>query len=39
MVCGFTTKGFVNYRPYFYKRRVKWAYSAVIGVNKSLNNC
>jgi len=38
-VCGFITKGFVNYRPYFCKRRTKWAYLAVIGVNEGLNNC
>ena len=38
-VCGFLTKGFVNYLLYFCKRRTKWAYLAVIGVKKSLNNC
>ncbi len=38
-VCGFVTKGFVNYRLYFCKRRVKQACLAVNDVNKSLNNC
>jgi len=35
-VCGFTTKGFVNYMLYFCKRRTKRAYLAVIGVKKAL---
>ena len=38
-VCGFITKDFVNYRLYFCKRRTKWAYLTVIGVNEGLNNC
>jgi len=39
MVCGFPTKGFVNDVLYFCEKRTKWAYLAVIGVKKSLNNC